>query len=258
MNISRPHRLNPLIMIVVIIAIVLAAGVMWWLLKSQTAAPKKAPDPQISSETQTVVSSQPSFDKKLYSTIDPTSLWVIVNKQHPLTPIDFTPADIITGLDGYAYSQRIDTNLRALFKKAETDGIAISLTSAFRPFSGQQTLYRNYTAQYGQATADTISARAGYSEHQTGLTVDISGSSQPACNFNPCFVDTAEGKWLTLNAREFGFIVRYTAGNEDITGYNPEAWHLRYVGAELASILAKEKIDTLEEFFNVKGGKVYK
>lgn len=258
MKISHPRRLTSLTTILIVVAILLSTGIIWWLLVSKTATPNKPSETTVASNTQTTVPPQPSFDKMRYSTTDPSSLWVVVNKQHPLTPIDYSPADIITGLDGYAYSQRIYKDLRALFKKAATENVSINLTSAFRPFNGQQTLYRNYTAQYGQATADTISARAGYSEHQTGLTIDISGSSQPTCNFNPCFVDTAEGKWLALNAREFGFIVRYTAGNEDITGYNPEAWHLRYVGTELASILAKEKIDTLEEFFNVKGGKVYK
>jgi D-alanyl-D-alanine carboxypeptidase len=99
-----------------------------------------------------------------------------------------------------------------------------------------------------------VSARAGYSEHQTGLAVDLITPASPACDFDACFAGTPGGRWLARDSWRFGFVVRYQPATTSITGYAPEPWHLRYVGRPLAAELHRAGIATLEEFFDVPGG----
>ena len=112
----------------------------------------------------------------------------------------------------------------------------------------QDSVYKKEVATYGQAKADTQSAKPGYSEHQTGLAIDVGGGG---CGIEDCFGETAEGKWLASNAYSYGFIIRYQAGKESITGYRAEPWHIRYVGTELSVEMNNTGIQTLEEFFNI-------
>ena len=101
--------------------------------------------------------------------------------------------------------------------------------SGYRSYSQQASLYDSYVRQYGQATADTIAARPGYSEHQTGLAMDI-GNASGICALQACFATMPAGKRAADHAAEHGFIIRYPAGSEATTGYTYEPWHLRYVG----------------------------
>ncbi|MBD4644500.1 D-alanyl-D-alanine carboxypeptidase family protein, partial [Xanthomonas citri pv. citri] len=82
----------------------------------------------------------------------------------------------------------------------------------------------------GRAEADRVSARPGYSEHQTGLAWDVGDAATPTCDLEACFGDTAAGRWVAAHAAEHGFVIRYPAGAEDETGFAHEPWHLRYVG----------------------------
>ena len=85
-------------------------------------------------------------------------------------------------------------------------------------------------------------------EHQTGWAVDVGGGG---CHIDNCFGATAEGKWVAAHVHEYGFIIRYTAEKQAITGYRAEPWHIRYIGTELSTELHKQNITTLEEFFNL-------
>ncbi len=114
--------------------------------------------------------------------------------------------------------------------------------------------YGREVARLGKAGADRLSARPGFSEHQTGLAADIGATDGNLCQLDDCFGTTASGRWLADNVARFGFIVRYTKANRKITGYDPEPWHIRYVGKALARQMQVEGIDTLEEFFGVSGG----
>jgi D-alanyl-D-alanine carboxypeptidase len=107
-------------------------------------------------------------------------------------------------------------------------------------------LYYGYVNTKGQTWADKYSARPGTSEHQTGLAADCSSPSV-GYQLTAAFGDTEEGIWLKNHCNEFGFIIRYPQGKEEITGYNYEPWHIRYVGMKAASII-KEKNWTFEEF----------
>ena len=122
------------------------------------------------------------------------------------------------------------------------------MQSAYRPFERQEGLFGNSAARFGVAGAEQRSARPGFSEHQTGLAVDVGGGG---CDIERCFGDTAEGRWVAANAHRTGFLVRYPAGSEQITGYQYEPWHLRYVGPELATEMHMTGVATLEEFFDL-------
>lgn len=126
---------------------------------------------------------------------------------------------------------------------AAADGISLSIISGFRSYDRQSQIYNNYVARDGQAAADTYSARPGYSEHQTGLAMDINSLEQS-------WGQTAEGIWLAAHCAEYGFILRYPAGKEGVTGYMYEPWHVRYVGTELATAIMDADL-TLEEYFGL-------
>ena len=155
---------------------------------------------------------------------------LIANKTYSL-PSDYNPGKILPD------AQAAFNEMQAAAKK---DGYNLTIVSGFRSYSYQNQLYNNYVARDGKAAADTYSARAGYSEHQTGLAMDINNASS---SFN----NTAEAKWIAANCYKYGFILRYPKGKENITGYMYESWHVRYLGKQLA----KEVYDsglTLEEF----------
>jgi D-alanyl-D-alanine carboxypeptidase len=216
--------------------------------------------------SQTNTPAPASFDKSKYSTSDKASLWVVVNKQHQLNPKTYAPENLvvpniplrsnITSTEKYVRSDMASA-LEALVKGATADGVHLNLQSGYRSYNFQVTLYNGYVKQQGQAAADRQSARAGFSEHQTGLAADLGGTSQPACNVAQCFANTVEGKWLAANAYKYGFIIRYTADKEATTGYEYEPWHIRYVGTDLSAELHTTGIETLEEFFNITGGANY-
>ena len=125
---------------------------------------------------------------------------------------------------------------------AKKENIIIYGGSGYRSYSYQQDLYNRYVARDGKKEADTFSARAGYSEHQTGLAMDI-------MNSNWGYIDEIDEEytWLVNNSYKYGFILRYLEGKEDITGYVYEPWHYRYVGVELATEITKLGI-TYDEY----------
>ncbi len=198
----------------------------------------------------------PQFSKSKYSTTDPKSIWIVVNKQHPLTPINYSPGDLINTV-GATISSKAQADFDAMNNAALAEGVNFTIVSSYRSYDTQNYLYNNYVATYGQASTDTFSARPGYSEHQTGLATDLGSSTGTSCNLDSCFGSTAEGIWLAGHAYEFGFILRYPSDKQQITGYKSEPWHYRYVGRELAAEMNKNTISTLEEFFGISGGEVY-
>jgi D-alanyl-D-alanine carboxypeptidase len=136
---------------------------------------------------------------------------------------------------------------------ADRAGVPLKVASAFRSLGYQEGVHSRLVASVGQAAADAVSARPGYSEHQTGLAVDL----QPldgTCALQSCFAQTPAGRWLAAQAWTFGFVERYTAANRRITGYSPEPWHFRYVGTSLARELHDTGATSLEGFFGVSGG----
>lgn len=197
---------------------------------------------------------------------DPASLWVVVNKQRPLQPKAYIPAKLtvpdvplranITS-DEKQVSAVMAVPLKAMFVAAKQAGAQLNLQSGYRSYNFQVQLYDHYVGQQGKAAADEFSARPGFSEHQTGLAVDIGSPSAAACQVSECFGSTEAGRWLDTNAYKYGFIIRYPKGKQAVTGYIYEPWHLRYVGVELAAKMHKSNIPTLEEYFQLAAAPRY-
>lgn len=126
---------------------------------------------------------------------------------------------------------------------AAAEGLNIYAASSYRSYSYQIDVYNSMVNAYGKEYADSVSARPGFSEHQTGYTIDCNSISSD-------FTDTPEGKWLAENCWRYGFIIRYPEGKEDITGYYYESWHVRYVGEEHAKAIWEQDL-TLEEYLDI-------
>lgn len=126
---------------------------------------------------------------------------------------------------------------------AKKSGIYLSTVSGYRTYSYQKKLYDNYVKRDGKELADTYSARPGHSEHQTGLVFDVNNASDS-------FAGTPAAKWLAEHCHEYGFIIRYPKDKVNITGYQYEPWHIRYVGKELAEYLYTHNL-CLEEYFGI-------
>ena len=193
---------------------------------------------------------QSTTAKAVCDVTDPSSITVVVNKKHCFSPSDWAPDNLIS-LDGYYLQNEAGTSLRLMMNDAAAAGVGFSLSSAYRSYANQVTTYNNWVAVNGStASADTVIARPGYSEHQTGLAADLKVGG---CVLE-CFASTAQYQWLKTHAAEYGFIERYPEGLTSITGYSPEAWHWRYVGPVTAKDMKSKGIQTLEEYFGISGG----
>jgi D-alanyl-D-alanine carboxypeptidase len=236
----------------------------WWIIMHVHASqPAKTSHTTATTATKTPIATD-SFNRQQFSTTDPTSLWVIVNKQHPLSPVTYAPSDLrlpnvalrVSGATEMQLRDPAATALEQLFAGAKTASYSLMVSTAYRGYDYQKGLYDGYVSSQGQSAADQESARPGYSEHQTGLAVDIRAASDQ-CSLEACFGTMPEGQWLAANAYHYGFILRYPADKTDITGYEYEPWHFRYVGTALAQEMHQQHIETLEEFFHVSGGTTY-
>ncbi|MFB9797984.1 D-alanyl-D-alanine carboxypeptidase family protein [Arthrobacter citreus] len=174
---------------------------------------------------------------------------VVVNKQRPLSPVSYAPDDLVN-VDGQQLRETAASAFLQLRDAAASDAVGLTALSGYRSYESQARLYDGYTTQYGQAVADTVSARPGHSEHQTGLAVDIA-APDGACSLQACFGDTAAGDWAAENAHRFGFIIRYPDGASASTGYAFEPWHLRYVGPDVAQSMHDHSSATLEDYLGL-------
>ena len=185
------------------------------------------------------------LDNSFYTNMTDTDMsdgyLIICNKYHKLKN-NYVP-DLVS-LDGYGGGQmeRVAAkHFKEMVNAAKKDGISIYNISGYRSYNTQKNLYNSYVNRDGKAKADTYSARAGTSEHQTGLATDVNSISTS-------FENTGAFKWLNKHAYEYGFILRYPKGKEHITGYMYEPWHYRYVGTEVAKIIYEKNI-TYEEYY---------
>lgn len=216
-------------------------------------------EPSQPSTSEPTISEQPAIT---YDTTSYDSITVIANKKHSLgiyEPDDLTAVSH-PGNNGTQYlRQEAAAALEELLAKADEDGVKLYAQSGYRSYATQQSLYQSYADRDGTAAADTYSSRAGHSDHQTGLAMDIMGDNtrMNSSDRSDCPIEQCEGSpaalWLADNAADFGFILRFPQGKQDITGYVYEWWHYRYVGKDLA-IKIKDSGLTMEEYFDVSGG----
>ena len=169
---------------------------------------------------------------------------VIANKTYKL-PSNFAPNNLVS-INGYI---RVVDYVKDAFNNLKSDATSIGLniyaSSGYRSYKDQDYIYNNYVRLDGKEKADTYSARAGHSEHQTGLAIDLN-------SIDMTFDNTDESNWLKDNCYKYGFIIRYPNEKEDITGYMYEPWHIRYVGKNLANVLYNNgDWITLEEYYGI-------
>lgn len=186
---------------------------------------------------------------------NPQNVYTLVNKEMAL-PSDYKPSDLVRpnvrfvfGSEDVekAYLRQDAANaLEALFQAAIDADITLFATSGYRSYATQDYLFQAEIDQVGYEEAVRAVAEPGTSEHQTGLSMDITAASVNY-SLTESFEDTPEGTWLRENAHLFGFILRYPKEMESVTGYKYEPWHFRYVGKEIAKEIFKRGI-TYEEF----------
>ncbi len=191
--------------------------------------------------------------------MDPNRLDIIVNKELSLSKED-EPINLVvpsirwpSGYDGdyekKYMREEAATALEELFEAANEAGHKLYGVSGYRSYDLQKRIFADNVNEYGsEQEANKISARPGESEHHTGLVMDVSSESVGTSSLVERFGESPEGKWVAQNCADYGFIIRYLKGKEEITGYNYEPWHLRYVGVELAKEISSSGL-TMEEYF---------
>ena len=173
-----------------------------------------------------------------------------ISKEETKKVTSIHPVEIKEMAEKLYVREIIHEDLKEMFKDAKTENINLSITSGYRSYQYQKTLFNNYAARDGIEAASRYSARPGQSEHQTGLALDLSSQSGK-CTLSTCFKDTDEGKWLKENAWKYGFVLRYPEGKEEITGYMFEPWHFRYVGKKEAKKIQDSGL-TIEEYYETE------
>ncbi len=174
---------------------------------------------------------------------------MLINKYNYLTA-SYNPDDLEVFTNVYAYGENQSLRKDAydafieMWNSANKDGYKLIVNSSYRSYDEQKKIYDDYSSWYGEEDADKKAARAGYSEHQTGLAVDI----QSYCSQNKDFEECEEFTWLTNNAYKYGFILRYPKDKEYLTGYKYESWHYRYVDKKVSKYIHDNDI-TFDEYY---------
>lgn len=181
----------------------------------------------------------------------------LTNKNHYI-PTDYEP-ELVVFTGRHRVDERITEDLQEMIDAAKEDGVSLQIVSAYRDFDRQKRLYEKKVRAYrrkgmtfeeaSMEAAKTV-AVPGTSEHQLGLALDIVGSSHSA--LTESFADTKAGIWLAAHSYEYGFILRYPKGKEEITGIIFEPWHFRYVGKDYAKEITEQGL-TLEEYLKENG-----
>lgn len=189
------------------------------------------------------------YDENFIADADLTkSELVLVNKFHKLknehTPDNLTAVSLMYAYSNNELQEIAVTAFTEMAKAAKEEDLTLIAASSYRSYKVQEKLYNNYILTYGEEYANTISAKQGHSEHQTGLATDIltynTGTSK--------FKDTKESEWLIANAYKYGFILRYPENKTYLTGYAYEPWHYRFVGVDVAKKIHNENI-TFDEYY---------
>ncbi len=189
-----------------------------------------------------------TFYENYESTDTSKDTLMIVNKHYKIEN-NYKPDNLVTVLSEHGYPNKIRADVYEEFKKmynaAKNDNVSIFIASPYRSYSDQNALYTYYVNTDGKQNADTYSARPGFSEHHTGLAMDLI----PEYGLDLDTFENSDGfKWMQENAYKYGFILRYPKDKEYITGYIYEPWHYRYVGINAATTIKNEGL-TFEEYY---------
>lgn len=207
---------------------------------TQTASATPTGSPSVSkAASASPAAARPSVESS------PESLRCLVNKMRPFAQKDWAPSDLVD-FEGQQLRAEAAQAARTMMDAAKAEGVTLTVSSAYRSYAVQQQTYQHWVSVNGQKVADQLSARPGYSEHQTGLAIDF--SSPEGCRLEECYEDTRAGRWLAKNAQNYGFILRFPKGQQAVTGYLFEPWHYRYLGKDLTARYAASGANTLEEY----------
>ena len=207
---------------------------------TQTASATPTGSPSVSkAASASPAAARPSVESS------PESLRCLVNKMRPFAQKDWAPSDLVD-FEGQQLRAEAAQAARTMVDAAKAEGVTLTVSSAYRSYAVQQQTYQHWVSVNGQKVADQLSARPGYSEHQTGLAIDF--SSPEGCRLEECYEDTRAGRWLAKNAQNYGFILRFPKGQQAVTGYLFEPWHYRYLGKDLTARYVASGANTLEEF----------
>ena len=193
---------------------------------------------------------------------DPTDILILVNKQNraPAVPVTLVKPDVTPTRESVAENiymrPEAASALEALFEGAAEAGLTLYATSGYRSYSTQKAIFDRKAAERGEQAANRSVAKPGYSEHQTGLAMDVEGLSSLGSGLVEDFGETPEGMWLAAHCHEYGFILRYPKGKTNITGYIYEPWHIRYVGVEAATEITELGVTFEEYILMVRGDRI--
>lgn len=174
---------------------------------------------------------------------------MLTNKFHKLSS-DYEPNDLVLISNVYSYGENQKLRRDAydafisMFKDAKKEDVTLIINSSYRSYADQEETYTKYNTWYGEEETNKLAAKPGFSEHQTGLAVDIQTYNSNRKNFE----ETTAFKWLQDNAYKYGFILRYPKNKEYLTGYDYESWHYRYVGIDIAKEIHDLDI-TFDEYY---------
>ena len=217
---------------------------------SAGAAPTTRP---VTASSRPIAATTPAFDRTAHSLRAPTSIWVVVNKQRPLKPKTYVPPDLVTPRVPHTNVPQLRKAAAAalvtMFAAAKRDGITLYSLSAYRSYATQKSIFERNLASLGRATTLNLTAKPGYSEHQTGLADDLGDGS--SCDLQVCFESHPAARWLAEHSWKYGWVLRYPLGYTRITGIQTEPWHFRYIGKPAAKEMHRTGVKTLEQFFRL-------
>jgi D-alanyl-D-alanine carboxypeptidase len=193
----------------------------------------------IADSIQERASSDPSFIMDLLAVLEEDPYYfLLVDKTHPL-PSDYAPSDLVQLIDvkddasyllnrnDLSLRQAAEKALEEMAQAAQVDGITLLASSTYRSYSYQEQVYARNVAEMGEAEANRVSAKPGESQHQLGLIVDFGSITND-------FAESKAGLWMAENASSYGWSLSFPRGLEQVTGYDWESWHFRYVGKNLS------------------------
>ena len=193
---------------------------------------------------------------------DPTDILILVNKQNraPAVPVTLVKPDVTPTGESVAENiymrPEAASALEALFEGAAEAGLTLYATSGYRSYSTQKAVFDRKAAERGEQAANRSVAKPGYSEHQTGLAMDIEGETTLGTGLTEAFGESPEGIWVAEHCHEYGFIIRYPKDKTNITGYIYEPWHIRYVGVEAATEITELGVTFEEYILMVRGDRI--
>ena len=193
---------------------------------------------------------------------DPTDILILVNKQNraPAVPVTLVKPDVTPTRESVAENiymrPEAASALEALFEGAAEAGLTLYATSGYRSYSTQKAIFDRKAAERGEQAANRSVAKTGYSEHQTGLAMDIEGETTLGTGLTEAFGESPEGIWVAEHCHEYGFIIRYPKDKTNITGYIYEPWHIRYVGVEAATEITELGVTFEEYILMVRGDRI--